>query len=175
MAAAKECVDAGDPGRDLLVRTSGNAHRHAGVTAALAEIVLGIAGCGGGGSSASTPAQSKPTQLYTVALSGRAEPRAGAAGGSGFAIIAFHGPRTVCWRFAHLHGFTTATHAAIYAGKARKTGIVAIALTGPPRLHHRGCVAMAAATSRRIMHAPATFYVNVFADRFPQGAVRGQL
>lgn len=149
-------------------------HGHVAVAAVLAAIVVGGTGCGGS-SGASNVTASRPTQLYTVALSGGAEPHTGARHGRGFAIIAFHGPKLICWRFAHLHGFTIATRAAIYAAAPGETGQVAIALTGPPRLHHRGCVATTAVTSAKIVHTPQRFYVNVFAARFPQGAVRGQL
>lgn len=150
-------------------------HRHVAAAAVLATIAVGGAGCGGGTGGVANVTSSRPTERYTVALSGRAERHTGARHGRGFAIIAFHGPRLVCWRFAHLHGFTIATRAALYAAAPGETGRVAIALTGPPRLHHRGCVATTAVTSAKIVHAPRRFYVNVFAARFPQGAVRGQL
>ncbi|HEX5194371.1 MAG TPA: CHRD domain-containing protein [Solirubrobacteraceae bacterium] len=147
---------------------------HLAAAAVIATTALGVVGCGGA-SAVSNVVRSRPSELYTVALSGRAQPRGGARHGRGFAIIAFHGRKVVCWRFAHLHGFTTATHAAIYAAAAGSTGPVAIALTGPPRLHHRGCIATTAATSAKIVRDPRRFYVDVFAARFPHGAVRGQL
>jgi CHRD domain-containing protein len=145
------------------------------VTAAFAATVaVGLMGCGSAGSPAAH-AKSRPTQVYTAALRGNAEPNAGSPQGRGFAIIAFHGPTTLCWRFSHLHGFATATHAAIYAGTSGRSGSLAIALTGPPRLHHRGCIRSPQATHAEIVRAPANYYVNVFAARYPRGAVRGQL
>ena len=147
---------------------------HLAAAAAIVAIALAITGCGSA-SAVSNVATSRPTELYSVSLSGRAEPHGGARHGRGFAIIAFHGRKVVCWRFAHLHGFTIATHAGIYAAGAAGTGPVVIALTGPPRLHHRGCVATSAATSAMVVGEPRRFYVGVFAARFPRGAVRGQL
>ena len=153
---------------------SANSHGRAAAAAALTAMALGVGGCGGS-TGGPAHAASRPTQLYTVALSGRAERRPAAPRARGFAVIAFHGPTTVCWRFAHLHGFTNATRAAIYAGPTGESGGLVIALTGPPRLHHRGCVATTAATGAKVTSAPSSFYVNVFAAGSPLGAVRGQL
>lgn len=151
-------------------------HTRRGPMAAVvaATAAVGLAGCGGAGGQPAA-AKARPTQIYTAALRGNAEPSAGSPRGSGFAIIAFHGPTSLCWRFSHLHGFAIATHAAIYAGTNGRSGKLALALTGPPRLHHRGCIRSPEATHAEIVRAPTDYYVNVFAAQYPRGAVRGQL
>lgn len=118
---------------------------------------------------------SRPTQVYRVRLSGATEARHGAVHGVGAAIIAFHGESVVCWRFAHLHGFTDATAAHIQIGTTGRTGGVVIALSPGPRLHHQGCVPVSPATSRRIVARPSDYYVNVHSKQYPQGAIRAQL
>lgn len=99
----------------------------------------------------------------------------GAVHGVGAAVIAFHGDSLVCWRFAHLHGFTTATSAHIQIGTIGRTGQVVIALSPGPRLHHQGCAPVSPAVSRKIVARPSGYYLNVYTKQYPQGAVRAQL
>jgi hypothetical protein len=99
----------------------------------------------------------------------------GAAHGVGSAIIAFHGDSRVCWRFAHLHGFTDATSAHIDIGASGRTGQVVIALSPGPRLHHQGCVPVSPGLSRRIWARPGGYYVDVYSKQYPRGAVGAQL
>jgi len=153
------------------------------VVAAVAVLVPGLAGCGGSGSGtggvthrAAVPGSgSRPTEIYRVRLSGATETPPGAAHGVGDAIIAFHGDSLVCWRFAHLHGFTDATSAHVQIGAAGRTGQVVIGLSPGPRLHHQGCVPVSPALSSRIWARPNGYYVNVHSYQYPQGAVRAQL
>jgi hypothetical protein len=154
---------------------------------ALAMMTLGLAACGsssgtgttgsGAHAAARTTAlsRSRPTRVYTVALSGRAETTGGAPLGRGAAIIAFHGQSAVCWRFAHLHGFTDATVAHILAGAKGKTGAPVLALSTGPRLHHQGCVPISLAVTKLIWSHPNDYYVNILGARYPHGAVRAQL
>jgi hypothetical protein len=152
-----------------------------------AAVAMVLTGCGGAAPGSSTSgahsvparivsvARSRPTQIYRLPLTGAAEPGRGAPHGRGAAIIAFHGPSVVCWRFAHLHGFVDATYAHINAGSSRGTGSIVIPLMPGPRLHHEGCVSVNPATSETITRNPSHFYVNVFSRAYPGGAVRGQL
>ena len=112
---------------------------------ATAALVVGLAGCASSGSGTGaealraghpSPSRSPPTQIYRVRLTGAAETPRGPAHGVGAAIIAFHGDSSVCWRFAHLHGFTHAISAHIQIGINGRTGQVVIALSPAPRLHH---------------------------------------
>jgi CHRD domain len=149
----------------------------------MAALVFAVAGCGSSGSSnsghaprAAIPAtRSRPTQIYRVRLTGAAETPRGPATAVGAAVVAFHGDSSVCWRFAHLHGFTNAVSAHIQSGRGGRTGPVVIALSPGPRLHHQGCVPVNPALSRKIWAQPSTYYVNVRSQQFPQGAVRAQL
>ena len=103
--------------------------------AALGVPTVALCGCAGSGAPAGTGslapavgaiARGRPARIYRAALSGAAETPAGPARGRGVAIIAFHGQSVVCWRFAHLHGFTNATSAAVHVGATKRSGPVVI-------------------------------------------------
>ena len=148
--------------------------------AALATLALTLAACGGGSSTSSgsgsrTSHLSRPTEIYRVQLSGTAETPPAAPNGAGIAIIAFHGSSKVCWRFAHLHGFTHATMAHIHAGAQGRSGAIVVGLSTGGRLHHQGCVAVSAAVSHRIWSKPSQYYVDIRSTQYPRGAVRAQL
>lgn len=149
--------------------------------AALVVSAAALAGCAGSGSGsashrAAIPASgSRPTKIYRVHLSGANEVPHGPTAAVGAAIIAFHGAPLVCWRFAHLHGFTHATGAQIDAGATGRTGHVVISLSPGPLLHHQGCVSVTPALSRSIWADPSGYYVNVNSRRHPSGAIRAQL
>jgi hypothetical protein len=108
-------------------------------------------------------------------LTGIAEIPKGAANGSGYAIIALHHGSVICWRFAHLHGFLNATLAQLHVGLNGESGRVLQALSTGPRLHHRGCVRTIPAAVTAIERDPSNYYVDVHSQRYPAGAVRGQL
>lgn len=142
-------------------------------------LLLGAAGCGSTASptrtSRSVPSVAKsvgPVRIYHLALAGAPH---GAPTGTGVAVIAFHGSSTVCWRFAHLHGFVNATVAHITTGSEGKSGKIVVALSTGPRLHHQGCVPVGAALVKAIEHRPHGYYVNIRSLRYPAGAVRAQL
>lgn len=143
----------------------------------LAVVLFGISGCGGGAKHA-TPMKArtgKPSRVYHVKLSGRTEVPPGALNASGAAVIAVHGSSVVCWRFAHLHGFTGATFAHIHVGAHGKSGNIVVPLSTGPRLHHQGCLPVSAALINAIEKNPRGYYVNIHSTRYPGGAVRAQL
>ncbi len=147
--------------------------------AAIAVTSAALTACGSSSSSSSTATaahhhHAKP-RIYTVELSGSAETPHGAPQGAGTAVIAFHGTTKVCWRFAHLHGFSSATFAHIYRGPAGKSGSIVVPLSTASQLHHRGCVAVPPATVTAIEKDPAGYYVNIHSTTYPGGAVRAQL
>jgi hypothetical protein len=156
--------------------------RSKSLAVSLAGLALGVAGCGGSSTSAGQP-QAGPTtakrpgpiHIYRLALAGSGETPAGAPHGVGAAVIAFHGSSVVCWRFAHLHGFTNATFAHIHIGAKGKSGNVVVALSTGPALHHRGCVRVSRALVKAIEQQPRRYYVNVHSTKYPGGAVRAQL
>lgn len=151
--------------------------------AAVAVFVTGLAGCGGSGSgtggAANRPAVpgagSRPTEIYRVRLNGATEPPRGAASAGGAAIIAFHGDSRICWRFAHLHGFTDATSAHILFATGGRMGRVVVALSTGPRLRHQGCAPVSPALSRRIWARPNRYYVSIESKQYPHGAAQAQL
>jgi hypothetical protein len=146
---------------------------------ALAGTALVLAGCGSSSSgargSASSASHTPATAIYRAPLSGAAEAASGAAQGRGDAIIAFHGDSLICWRFAHLHGFSGATGAAIHSGVKGRSGQVAIALSTGPRLRHQGCVRLSPTVSKAIISDPSGYYVSITSAQYPAGAVRAQL
>ncbi|MGI8714711.1 MAG: CHRD domain-containing protein [Solirubrobacteraceae bacterium] len=151
------------------------------LTFAFAASLLLLAACGHAGPSGpprpSTDAgASPPSHKFIATLSGRAEPSGGAVHGAGVAVIALHDTaQEICWRFAHLHGFTNATHAEIRRGDGRGTDPVAVALSSGSRLHHKGCKPARPALIATIARQPHRFYVTIDAVRFPTGAVTGPL
>ena len=152
------------------------------VSLALAAVTVGLAACGGSGSSATTRGSKAagagiagPVKIYRLKLSGAAETSRGASTGTGDAIIAVHGTSELCWRFAHLHGFTDATSAHIHAGPEGKSGNVVVTLSRGPRLHHQGCRHVSAATISAIERHPQGYYLNIHSVQYPHGAVRAQL
>jgi hypothetical protein len=150
----------------------------------LAVGVLGVAGCGSSSSSSSSSSSksvpsaakvTRPARLYRLALAGKAETPPGAPNGRGDAVIAIHGNSIVCWRFAHLHGFTNATFAHIHLGTAGKSGNIVVPLSTAPALHHQGCVPVSPVLVKAIEHNPRGYYVNIHSTKYPGGAVRAQL
>ena len=153
--------------------------------AAVGAVALSLAACGSGatgtahgtsvrGRLASVSA-SRPTRIYTIPLSGKAEAPLGPAAGRGVAIIAFHGDSIVCWRFAHLHGFTSATFANIRSAIRGRAGAIVAPLSTGRRLYHQGCVSLSPVLTKAIWSTPSRYYVNIDSSQYPHGAVLGQL
>lgn len=150
----------------------------------LAVLVLGVAACGSSSSSSvslskTLPAAAKSAgslRIYRVGLTGgKAETPPGAPHGTGAAVIAFHGTSSLCWRFAHLHGFVNATFAHVHIGAKGKSGKIVVPLSTGPALHHQGCVPVSTALAKAIERRPADYYVNIHSAQYPSGAVRAQL
>jgi hypothetical protein len=111
----------------------------------------------------------------SASLSGGAATPPGAPLGRGDAIVAFHGQSALCWRFAHLHGFTQAASAQIHAGRPGRTGVAVVSLSTGSKLHHHGCVSITPTLATAIVHGPNGYYVTIPSARYPAGAVRAQL
>jgi CHRD domain len=147
----------------------------------LAILVLAVAACGSstkpshitGGSPTSAGA---PSLAFHVKLTGAAEVPPGAPKGSGGAVIALHDSTLqVCWRFAHLKGFTKPTLAHIHLGDKGTSGIVVVPLSTGTRFLHKGCVTTSATVIKAIAQKPHRYYVNIHSTEYPGGAVRAQL
>jgi hypothetical protein len=160
----------------------GSLMRSKSLALSFAVLVLGATGCGGSSSPGSGPKPglsaargTGPIRIYRLALAGSAETPVGAPSGVGVAVIAFHGSSVVCWRFAHLHGFTNATFAHIHRGPKGRSGNIVVPLSIGPALHHQGCVSVIRALVKAIEHNPRGYYVNIHSAKYPGGAVRAQL
>lgn len=147
----------------------------------LAAALLLLAACGRAGSSgapqpSAAAGAGRPSQKFVATLTGHADPSGGARRGVGVAVIALHdAAHEICWRFAHLHGFTAPTRAEIRRGAGRATGPVVLGLSSGSRLRHRGCARARPSLMAAIAQRPDRFYVNVAAAGFPSGAVGGRL
>jgi len=131
-----------------------------------------LAACGGSGSSTVSAAhqvRSAPSHIYRVTLTpqGTVARRSGATGD---AVIALHdGAGQLCWRFAHLHGFTAARSAAIL------TPGTVIHLSRSARLHHQGCRRLTATALAAIARSPRRYTVTIPTAADPRGAVSARL
>jgi CHRD domain len=143
-----------------------------------ALVAVGVSACGGSGSSSGSghaAHHSRPSHVYKLTLRGDSAKPPGAPNGTGTAIIAIHGHSEICWRFAHLHGFTGATGAQIHSAKVARAGKSEVSLSAGPRLHHQGCVRVAPPLVAAIVANPNRYYVDVASTRYPGGAVRARL
>src|SRR5436305_5741162 len=140
---------------------------------------LAISACGGGGGgSGSHPASrgpGRPVRTYHVELSGKAIKPPGAPKGSGAAVIALHHHALVCFRFAHLRGFSGATAAYIGQGAKGKPGKVVLHLSRSSVVHHKGCARASHTLGAALERSPTGYFVAIVTKQYPKGAVRGQL
>lgn len=166
--------------------------------ASVLVVVLSVAACGSSSSSSSSTSSTStrtttattapaatgkkgktagvPSRTYTVKLSGAAETPPGAPKGTGAAVIALHGKTLqVCWRFADLRGFTSATFAHIHVGPKGTSGNIVVPLSTGPSFLHKGCVSASTALIEAIEKDPHGYYVNIHSKQYPGGAVRAQL
>lgn len=147
---------------------------------AAAALTPAVAACGsgsGGGSGAPHhSAIGKPLRVFHVQLSGRqaVQPK-GAPAGTGAAVIALHHRAVVCFRFAHLHGFTEPTAAALHQAPAGKRGPIVLVLSRGSVLRHHGCVRAHRALGAALERGGAGYYLEIDSRQYPKGAVRGTL
>jgi hypothetical protein len=145
---------------------------HTKTLALAAGLAAALAGCGGSGSSTTSAAHHRlppPTHVYRVTLRPRS-PATKPATGTGVAIVALHaGVGDVCWRFAHLHGFTGARSGVIIAPRA------VIHLSTSSKLHHQGCRRLSANLLAAIAAKPERYTVAIPTATSPKGAISGRL
>lgn len=139
---------------------------------------LAVSACGSSSSSGSHPAShssSRPVRTYHVVLTGKALKPPGAAQGAGAAVIALHHRAVVCYRFAHLHGFSGATTAFVGQGAKGQPGKVVLHLSRGKTVHHKGCAQGSRALGAALERNPTAYFVAIATKQYPKGAVRGQL
>ncbi len=144
---------------------------------AAALVLAACGGSGGGGSGSKAPSRGigRPVRTYNVKLTGTALKPPGAPHGSGATVIALHHHALVCFRFAHLHGFSDPTAAAVGQGAKGQTGKIVLELSRGRGLHHKGCVRASRSLGAALEKKSAAYYVVVISKQYPKGAVRGQL
>ncbi|HET9102187.1 MAG TPA: CHRD domain-containing protein [Solirubrobacteraceae bacterium] len=141
----------------------------------LIGVSAAIAGCGSSSPSshpASSPVAGHPTALWTARLSGATGHPHGAPAGRGVAIVALHGPTVLCWRLAHLHGFTSPTAAELQTGPRAS---VFVALRSGTVFHHQGCRHILSGQAAALQAHPSAYRVSIASAAYPSGAVRGRL
>jgi CHRD domain len=140
-----------------------------------------------GGSSPSRPPSTTTSQpaatsttVRTTTLTaplGGAEtvPEPGAPAASGLARLTLD-PDTgqVCWELT-IEGVGSPTAAHLHTAPRGAVGPVTVALTAGATGPATGCAPVPPELAASVAANPAGFYVDVHADDFPSGAVRGQL
>jgi hypothetical protein len=147
---------------------------------AASALIPAVAACGGGGGGGSgAPHHSaigKPLRVFHVQLSGRqvVSPK-GASAGTGAAVIALHHRAIVCFRFAHLHGFTEPTAASLHQAPGGKRAPIVLELSRKSILRHHGCMRAHRALGAALQRGGAGYYLEIDSRQYPKGAVRGAL
>jgi hypothetical protein len=115
-------------------------------------------------------------ETLIASMNGRQETEPGDRNGRGRARITTDVDRqTVCFRI-RLRRVGTVTAGHIHRGDRGEAGPVVVPLFDEATRRPRGCVRnVERSTIRRIESDPGDYYVNVHNQRFPDGAVRGQL
>ncbi len=124
-----------------------------------------------GGDSSNSGGNAKGT-TFNAPLSSSAEvPTSISTTSSGTANVTIDGTK-VCWAFT-LHGVDHPNAAHIHNGGPTVSGPVVVPLGG--KFAPTGCTTAPTSVTGAILASPATYYVNVHSEKYPDGAVRGQL
>ena len=124
-----------------------------------------------GGDSSNSGGTAKGT-TFNAPLSSSAEvPTSISTTSSGTANVTIDGTK-VCWAFT-LHGVDHPNAAHIHNGGPTVSGPVVVPLGG--KFAPTGCTTAPTSVTGAILASPATYYVNVHSEKYPDGAVRGQL
>lgn len=111
------------------------------------------------------------TTALKAALKGSNETGPGDTDGRGTATVRITGTR-LCYSLSLSKVATTGGH--IHRGGAGTDGpIVATFYNGME--DRSGCLTVSATRAKQIANKPGGFYVNLHNEKFPEGAVRGQL
>lgn len=122
------------------------------------------------------PLAAQSGQRLTANLTGAAEvPRPGDHNGSGYATVRVNQFRNrICYNLS-VRRVQGVTMAHIHRGRAGVAGPVVVNLRAPRGGQSSSCTRVSRALINDIARNPRRFYVNVHSERFPDGAVRGQL
>src|SRR4051794_13782998 len=147
------------------------------MSAGLAALIASGALLGGGPAFAQSGGHAFYAELSgDNELSQTGDRGAGDKNGEGAAAVVVRG-RQVCFGIAVTNlGKPVAAH--IHKGGAKKNGDVVVELKAPKVGTEgavSGCTQTTASIARAIVKKPSGYYVNVHTDKFPGGAIRGQL
>ena len=121
------------------------------------------------------PAFAEKTSL-TAKLAGSEEVAPADTDGKGTATVTTDDEKnTVCFKLSY-SGIGDPTAAHIHKAAKGKNGKIVVPLFEDGDVKKRGCVRdVKASLVKQIAAKPASFYVNVHNQEFPEGAIRGQL
>ena len=118
-------------------------------------------------------AASSPMTIKTTLL-GKNEVPKGSPTASGTATITLDAKTgKVCWTFK-VKGLDTVNAAHIHKAPKGKSGNVVVAFFAG-KLKAKGCVTAPKAVVAAIDKHPTAYYVNIHTNKYPAGAIRGQL
>jgi hypothetical protein len=122
-----------------------------------------------------TPPAHADSKTYTAALSAAEEtPAPGPSGGTGAATITIDmAAKTLCYDVSWSKEVGTPTAGHIHKAPKGLNGPVVVQFDLPAK--PKACVPTDATVLNEIAGDPAGHYVNLHADKYPNGAVRGQL
>lgn len=102
-------------------------------------------------------------------------PGPGDPDGKGFAaVMVTPGKGLVCYALS-VSGIAPATGAHIHEAPFGEAGDVVVGLKPHTNRFSNGCVTVDRALAKDILKNPADYYVNVHNEKYPAGALRGQL
>ncbi len=115
-------------------------------------------------------------RLLTTTLTGAAEvPGPGDPDGKGFAAVTVNpGQGVLCYTLS-VSGIAPAEAAHIHEAPRGETGDVVVELLPPTNGFSSDCKTVGRALAKDILKNPADYYVNVHNEKYPAGALRGQL
>ena len=154
--------------------------------AILAALVFVMVACGKNGNKAKEGARGAATSVANrvenatrlrATLSGPAEVPPGDPDGTGTATVNVDvTKKEICYEVS-VQKIDHPVGMHIHEGGAGKSGDIVLPLTTPTASDTTttGCANADAALIGRILANPGSFYLNVHTDRYPNGAVRGQL
>ncbi len=113
-------------------------------------------------------------KALTTEMLGKNEVPKGSPTASGKATITLNATKgTVCWKFT-VKGLDTVNASHIHKGPKGKSGNVVVPLF-VGKLKTRGCVNASKSLVAAIQKSPKAYYVNIHTNKYPAGAIRGQL
>jgi hypothetical protein len=122
-----------------------------------------------------TPAAHAETKTYSAALTAAEEtPAPGPQGGAGAAIITIDmAAKSLCYDVTWSKEVGTPTAGHIHKGPKGLNGPVVVQFDLPAK--PKACLTVDSAVLGQIASDPGGHYVNIHAEKYPNGAARGQL